>query len=186
MRYPFLEVRTMPTSRLSFDRRLVPLVVAAILFHSGSSAQAQGSSGAARDTSFDAMQTRGRMAMGVDQYTSVHRFDDLATGGRIELQRDSDDPAGVRAIRLHLRAIARAFGTGDFSIPAFVHMTGVPGTDVMARKRGVIRYAMRELPRGGVVTITTTDAEALQAVHRFLAFQRGEHHAPGHNTHGRD
>ena len=40
---------------------------------------------AAQDTSFAAMQRRGKIAMGVDQYTSVHKFDDLTNGGRVEL-----------------------------------------------------------------------------------------------------
>ncbi|MDB4900313.1 MAG: hypothetical protein JWN53_2121 [Gemmatimonadetes bacterium] len=170
--------------RLLSGRWLTRLVVAAAFSYAGSAAEAQHSAGTTRDTSFEALQRRGRIAMGVDQYTSIHRFDDLPTGGRIELQRDSDDPEGVRTIRAHLRAITKAFGTGDFSTPALVHLTSVPGTDVMARKRGVMRYAMRELPRGGVVTITTTDTAALRAVHRFLAFQRGEHQASGHDMHG--
>jgi hypothetical protein len=50
--------------------------------------------------------------MGVDQYTSSHQFDDLPEGGRIELQRDSTDTAGVRTIRDHLRHIALAFREG--------------------------------------------------------------------------
>ena len=39
------------------------------------------------DTSFTAMQKRGEKAMGVDQYTSTHKFDSFPDGGRIELQR---------------------------------------------------------------------------------------------------
>jgi len=132
------------------------------------------------DTAFAALQTRGAAAMGVDQYTSTHRFDDLPDGGRIELQRGSDDPGGVRTIREHLHGIARAFAAGDFSTPAFVHMREVPGADVMAAKRVAIRYEYRDLPRGGEVRITTKDLGALDAVHRFLAFQRTDHRADGH------
>jgi uncharacterized protein YjhX (UPF0386 family) len=138
----------------------------------------------AQDSSFAAMQRRGRIAMGVDQYTSIHKFDDLADGGRIELQRDRDDAMGIRAIRDHLRAIERAFSTGDFSTPAFVHMRDVPGTKVMAARRALIRYRFESLPRGGQLRITTADSSALEAVHRFLAFQRDDHHAAGHAMHG--
>ena len=124
------------------------------------------------------------MAMGVDQYTSTHVFDDLPDGGRIELQRDVDDPAGVAQIRAHLASIAEAFARGDFSIPEFVHDTAeVPGTRVMAARRDRIRYEFRELPRGGEVRITTDDPEALMAIHHFLAFQRGDHRAGGHAAH---
>lgn len=117
--------------------------------------------------------------MGVDQYTSAHLFDALPDGGRIELQRGTDDPAGVSQIRHHIQQIALAFGNGDFSTPAFVHMRDVPGTRVMADKRGAITYEYRELPRGGEVRIRTGDPDALRAIHEFMAFQRSDHRAGG-------
>ncbi len=137
---------------------------------------------AARDDSaFAAVQARGAdpRAMGVDQATSVHRFDALPDGGRIELQRAIDDTAGVAQIRRHLRTIATAFTSGDFSTPAFVHMRAVPGTDVMAARRDAIAYAYRDLPGGGEVRITTRDPDAQRAVHAFIAFQRQDHRAGG-------
>jgi hypothetical protein len=120
--------------------------------------------------------------MGVDQHTSVHQFDALPDGGRIELQRGVDDPAGVAQIRQHLREIAAAFGASDFRTPGFVHAQEVPGTAVMAARRATITYTMRELPRGGEVRITTRDPEALAAVHAFIAFQRQDHRAGGAGT----
>lgn len=133
------------------------------------------------DSGFAAVQARGadRRGMGVDQYTSVHRFDALPDGGRIELQRQVDDSAGIARIRTHLRAIATAFARGDFRTPAFVHMRHVPGTAVMAARRAAIAYTVGDLPRGGEVRITTSDAAALAAVHAFIAFQRHDHRAGG-------
>ena len=140
------------------------------------------------DSAFAAVQARGASprAMGVDQYTSTHRFDDLPDGGRIELQRDVDDPAGVAQVRAHMRHIAGAFAAGDFTIPGFVHdRDEVPGTRVMAAKRASIRYEVEELPRGAAVRIRTTDPEAVAAVHAFLAFQRSDHRAHhGGGEHG--
>lgn len=130
------------------------------------------------DTAFAAMQRRGKQAMGVDQYTSTHHFDALPDGGRIELQRDVDDSAGVMQIRSHLQEIVKAFGSGDFNTPAFVHMQEVPGTKVMATKRAAITYTYRELPRGGEVRIQTKDPDAVAAIHEFLAFQRKDHRTP--------
>jgi hypothetical protein len=123
------------------------------------------------------MQSRGAMAMGVDQYTSTHHFTDLPDGGRVELQRDMDDSDGTATIRHHLRMIAAAFRAGDFSTPMFVHMRDVPGTSVMAAKRAAITYAVMDLPRGGALRITTRDPDALAAIHEFLAFQRRDHHS---------
>jgi len=117
--------------------------------------------------------------MGVDQYTSTHRFDDLPNGGRIELQRDSGDTAGVRTIREHLSGIARQFAEGNFDNPAFVHAGNVPGTDIMRAKRAAIRYRFHPLPGGGEVRISSHDSQAVAAIHQFLAYQRREHHAAG-------
>jgi hypothetical protein len=117
--------------------------------------------------------------MGVDQYASRHRFDDLPDGGRIELQVAPTDTADVRAIREHLRGIAGAFQSGDFQTPGFVHAQSVPGTDVMRAERQRITYRFSALPGGGEVRIVTESPRAVAAVHSFLAFQRREHHAGG-------
>jgi uncharacterized protein YjhX (UPF0386 family) len=137
------------------------------------------SAAGAQDTSYAAMQRRGQQAMGVDQYTSTHKFDALPDGGRIELQRDTDDSVGVAAIRAHIRAIAKAFAAGDFSTPEFVHMQSVPGTKVMAERRALIAYEPHDLARGAELRIKTKDAAALAAIHDFMAFQRSGHHAGG-------
>jgi hypothetical protein len=148
----------------------------------GTLARAQATHQAAdtsHDSAYAAMQERGRMVMGVDQYTSTHHFDDLSDGGRITLVRNVDDSTGAAHIQMHLRAIAAAFAAGDFSSPMMVHMKDVPGTDVMIAKKAAITYSVRALPRGGELTIRTRDSDAIRAVHAFLAFQRSEHHT-GH------
>jgi hypothetical protein len=133
-----------------------------------------------RDSGIAALQRRGAAAMGVDQYTSSHVFEALPDGGRIVLQRQTDDSAGTATIRAHMSTIAAQFRRGDFAVPGFVHAQGVPGTDVMTSHRTRISYRADTLPRGGQVRITTTDPAALTAIHEFLAFQRREHHAAGH------
>jgi hypothetical protein len=136
------------------------------------------------DVEFAELQERGRIAMGVDQYTSTHLFDALPDGGRIELQRDTDDPAGIAVIRQHLRDISLLFAAGDFRIPGYVHARPVPGTEVMARKRNRITYRYADLPRGGEVRLVTADPEAIQAIHAFMEFQRMDHRADGHDHAG--
>jgi hypothetical protein len=132
-----------------------------------------------KDTGFAALQQRGKMVMGVDQYTSMHRFDDLPDGGRIVLTRSPDDTAGVRTIRAHLADIARAFAAGDFGHTMAVHQHELPGTAVMRERRAAISYRVDTLVGGGAVRITTRDTTAVWAIHQFLAAQRGEHHAGG-------
>ncbi|HSH46294.1 MAG TPA: hypothetical protein VK966_10580 [Longimicrobiales bacterium] len=138
------------------------------------------------DSSFAALQQRGGSArgMGVDQYESAHRFDDLEDGGRIELQDTAGNDAAVERIRTHMQGIARAFAGGDFSTPGFVHdMHEVPGTRVMAERRDAIRFEYAPLPRGGEVRIQTTDSVAMRAIHEFMEFQRRDHRSMGHDMH---
>lgn len=129
------------------------------------------------------MQKRGQMAMGVDQYTSQHKFDVTPDGGRIVLQRDKADSLGVAQIRAHMRLIQHAFEAGDFSTPAFVHMRDMPGTAVMSANRNAIKYTYGELPLGAEVRISSTDSVALAAIREFLTAQRSEHHAGGMTMH---
>lgn len=130
------------------------------------------------DSAFAAVQRRGRDVMGVDQYASRHVFEPRPDGGRIELQMQADDSAGIRQILSHLNEVAGEFAQGVFTAPFLVHDQEVPGTRVMAAKRGAIRFAVRRLPRGGEIRISSRDRAAVEAIHEFLAFQRADHRAP--------
>jgi hypothetical protein len=133
------------------------------------------------DGDFAAMQSRGANVMGVDQYTSAHVFEDLPDGGRVVLERDdATDTSAVAAIRIHMHEIAASFRSGDFTKPFQVHAQAVPGTAVMRDRRAAISYVAIDRARGGEVRITTRDSAAVGAVHEFLAFQRAQHHAAGH------
>ena len=135
---------------------------------------------AERDSSFAALQERGEVGMGVDQYATAHRFDILDDGGLIELQYDSDDAAEIDRIRTHMQQIAAAFQAGDFETPEFVHAADVPGVDVLKARREHVTYTYRSLPRGGEVRITTADPAALEAIRHFMHFQRSDHRDGGH------
>ena len=131
------------------------------------------------DSSFAALQARGKMAMGVDQYASAHRFDVLPDGGRIALEMKDGDSLAVAQIRAHMKLIEHAFQAGDLSTPEFVHARPMPGTDIMSRNKALIHYTYADLPRGGEGRITTTDSTSLAAIREFLIAQRGDHRA-GH------
>ena len=119
--------------------------------------------------------------MGVNQYTSQHVFEPLPDGGRIVLQRKENDLAGEQTIRAHMRTIADAFKRGDFALPGFVHaMADVPGTATMKRLHDEITYTPRDIPGGGEVVISSKNADAVAAIHDFLAFQRMDHRAGMH------
>ena len=123
------------------------------------------------------MTHRGEMVMGFDQAKTVHHFRLFTDGGAIEVGViDRADAKDLDAIRSHLPHIAKMFGEGDFDAPMLVHNSSdVPGTKVMTARKDAVRYRYEETPTGGRVSITTTDAEALAAVHAFLRYQIAEH-----------
>ena len=82
-----------------------------------------------------------------------------------------------------MRDIAAQFRRGDFRAPFLVHAQTVPGTESMARLASAISYAPMDRPRGAELRINTQDPAALRAIHEFLAFQRADHRAAGHEEH---
>jgi hypothetical protein len=121
-------------------------------------------------------------ATGVSHEASVHHFLLFPDGGRIQLEaKDAADTAARDRIRGHLEHVAAEFGRGRFDLPMLIHGRVPPGVEAMQRLKGAIRYAYAPTPRGGRVDITTTGAEAKDAVHAFLRFQI-EDHATGDPT----
>ena len=115
-------------------------------------------------------------ATGVAHEASVHHFLLAKDGGSIRLEvTDPGDVEERDRIREHLQLIARAFAAGDFSMPMAIHDRVPPGVEVMKERKGAIRYAYEASEKGGVVRISTRDARAKDAVHRFLRFQIRDH-----------
>ena len=120
---------------------------------------------------------RGAAVMGFDQQQTTHHFLLFQDGGAIDVSvKNPSDTANRDAIRSHLPHIAGLFSAGNFDAPMLVHESAsVPGTSVMAARKDLVRYRYTATPRGGRIDITTTDAEALAAVHTFLKFQIADH-----------
>ncbi|HVF39541.1 MAG TPA: hypothetical protein VM939_06540 [Gemmatimonadaceae bacterium] len=127
------------------------------------------------DSAFKAMDHRHGNVVGMDPLAMAHRFEPVANGGDIVLERDIHADLGITQIRSHLLLISRAFKRGNFTIPGFVHSQTVPGTTIMADKGDLITYTVEDLPHGGAIRIRTSDPEALKAIHSFIAFQIAEH-----------
>lgn len=124
-----------------------------------------------------AMEHRGDAVMGFSHETTTHAFKLHDDGGAIEVvANDAKDAKSIEAIRAHLRGIAKAFAKGDFYKPKAIHERLPDGAAEMRDLRASIKYDYADIERGGRVRITTGDAAALDAVHRFLKFQIREHH----------
>lgn len=128
---------------------------------------------AGRQAEVDARHER---TTGVPTEGAQHHFLITEDGGRIQLEAVEDGPGEVRdRARVHLRAVARAFAAGDFSMPEAIHGQVPPGAAVLSARAAAVRYAYEDTPRGGALTLATADAEALRAIHAFLRFQIDDH-----------
>jgi hypothetical protein len=128
------------------------------------------------DSASTGMNARGEKGMGFSQPATTHHFLLNADGGVIQVEaNDPKDTTSRDNIRMHLRHIAKAFSSGDFAIPMFVHDTVPPGVPAMKQMKDKILYKFEETPAGAQVVIATTDPQALVAIQQFLRFQIAEH-----------
>jgi hypothetical protein len=131
------------------------------------------------------MNERGEEGMGFSQTATTHHFLLNADGGVIQVEaNDPKNTTSSENIRMHLTHIAKAFSSGDFAIPMFVHDTVQPAVPVMKQMKDKILYKFEETPAGAQVVITTTDPQALVAIQQFLRFQIAEHKTGDSNAVG--
>ncbi len=122
------------------------------------------------------LKKRGAEAMGFDQDHSTHHFSLKATGGDISVEaNDATDIAMRTAIRTHLAEIAGEFSRGIFDKPLATHAEVPPGVAAMTRLKNEIVVRYEDSPRGGRVTIRTSNDDARRAIHEFLRYQIKEH-----------
>jgi len=127
-------------------------------------------------SSHDAMQHRGNQGMGFDQQKTTHHFQLRKDGGAIQVTAKSvGDKESLDEIRMHLQHIRRAFSAGEFNIPMFVHDQTPPGVPAMTKLKDHIQYKYQSIANGGRVLISSSNPEAIAAVHDFLKFQITEH-----------
>ena len=151
----------------------------AVMFALLAAAAGQVSAQSRSDSSFAAVQARGAVVMGVDQYSSHHVFEDLVDGGRIILfemipptLRAPSDPAAPAGRR-------RQFRAGIFADPREcmpVKSPERPSWRSSATRSGIKSAIERAARNSGSRPLTA----AIAAVRRFLAFQREDHHAGAH------
>jgi len=124
----------------------------------------------------DEMNKRGDKHMGFDHLKTTHHFLLANDGGSINVEaNDVKDSESRDQIRRHLRHIAMMFGEGNFEVPMLIHEKTPPGSEVMKQLKSEIRYEFIETERGASIKISTTNAQAVKAIHEFLTFQITEH-----------
>jgi len=120
----------------------------------------------------DEMNKRGDKHMGFDHLKTTHHFLLANDGGSINVEaNDVKDSESRDQIRRHLRHIAMMFGEGNFEVPMLIHEKTPPGSEVMKQLKSEIGYEFIETERGASIKISTTNEQAVKAIHEFLTFQ---------------
>ena len=124
----------------------------------------------------DEMNKRGDKHMGFDHLKTTHHFLLANDGGSISVEaNDVKDSESRDQIRRHLRHIAMMFGEGNFEVPMLIHEKTPLGSETMKQLKSEIGYEFIETERGASIKISTTNAQAVKAIHEFLKFQITEH-----------
>jgi hypothetical protein len=120
---------------------------------------------------------RGRDVMPFNLAATTHVFTKAAQGGVQQvLAKDPADSAQVDLIRQHLREIHGQFLRGDFSGPAHIHGGSMPGlARLQAARPGDVAISYRDLPAGGELSYTSSDARLVQALHQWFDAQVSDH-----------
>jgi hypothetical protein len=130
----------------------------------------------AQEEHHDAVNQRGDHVMGFSHEKTTHHFLLFADGGAIEVRaNDPKDTASRDQIRMHLSHIAQMFAAGNFDAPMLIHDRVPPGVPTLRRLKADVAWRYEDLDLGGRIRITTTNKEALAAVHEFLKFQIEDH-----------
>src|SRR5579885_1012103 len=123
-----------------------------------------------------AMLERGDIAMGFNQSMIHHHFMVTRTGGEIMIMSaNMSDTKTINEIRSHVKDIQYEFSQGNFTKPFYIHAQVVPGTDIMAVKKDLIQYSIKDIDGGSALILTTNDTELVNAIQQFMNFQSSQH-----------
>ena len=123
-----------------------------------------------------AMLERGNIAMGFNQSMIHHHFMSTTTGGEIMIMSENmSDVKTINEIKNHVKDIQYQFSQGNFTKPFYIHAQIVPGTDIMAAKKDLINYSIKDIDGGSVLILTTNDTQLLNAIQQFMNFQSSQH-----------
>jgi len=124
----------------------------------------------------DEVNRRGDHEMGFSHEKTTHHFRLTKDGGAIEVTaNDPNDTESRDQIRRHLTHIAGMFSAGNFNAPMFIHDQTIPGVPAMKRLKGEIKYEFESMEQGGRVKISSSNPQAVDAVHELLRFQIADH-----------
>jgi len=116
--------------------------------------------------------------MPFDISKTVHIFKMTESGGvQRVIAKDPGATDQIELIQQHLRHEARMFQQGNYSDPAKLHGTEMPGLKDLEAGASQIKVSYEAVPSGAEIRFETTDLHLLTALHRWFGAQLSEHGA---------
>ncbi len=116
--------------------------------------------------------------MPFDMAKTVHIFKMTETGGvQRVVVRDRSDADQVTLIQQHLSGEADRFRHGNYSDPAMLHGSNMPGLKELEHGAKRVKVSYAALPDGAEIKFETRDPHLLTAIHRWFGAQLSEHGA---------
>ena len=160
----------MTTKKSRVDFSCVAKVMAVLLLSSGSVVFAQ--------TPQERIHAMSHTVMPFDMSKTIHIFKMTESGGTERIVvRDTRYADQIPLIRRHLEHEARKFQRGDYSEPAKLHGSDMPGLKELEANASQIRISYSKLPEGAQITFETRSLRLLTAIHRWFGAQLSEHGA---------
>lgn len=120
----------------------------------------------------------GAGVMPFDLAKTTHVFRMTESGGvQRVLVKDASATDQVAMIQQHLKHEAEAFQRGDYTDPAALHGSDMPGLKELQAGAKQIHVTYAALPDGAGITFRTTNRHLLTAIHRWFGSQLSEHGA---------
>lgn len=131
---------------------------------------------------------RGADVMPFSLKATTHIFSKTADGGTQRVvAKNAADAVQVPLVREHLRDIEAQFRNGNFSGPAHIHGSGMPGlAQLQAARPGEISIAYRDVEGGAELAYRSANPQLVSALHAWFDAQVSDHGADamaGHDHH---
>jgi hypothetical protein len=156
----------LPFYRRPFVKRSVIVVLALLAVTGCNSAQAQHR---------EMVMAHGAQVMPFDQKVTMHMFTPTGNGGSVEVMVHNNDPKQIALVREHLRMEAARFAKGEYSDPAYIHGSDMPGLSTLESRPHDVSVRYENASTGGIITLASVDPEMVSAIHKWLAAQQADH-----------
>ncbi|MGG5173266.1 hypothetical protein ACQR35_14010 [Pseudarthrobacter sp. J1738] len=153
---------------------------AALILAAGGIGYAMATGHQAANGEAQTMVAHAAQVMPFDLNATTHTFTKTTTGGVEQIVANSSgDQHNITLIQQHLSKEADQFAQGNYSDPANIHGTAMPGLRELQAGASRMQSHYEQLPTGAKITFASSDAALVTALHAWFDAQTMDHSMPG-------